>query len=191
MDNRRAPRDPDQAKPRLQDQLNTADPPTHQPRSRQSEALRAAQWLLRSRLDPRVCDDVSPRWLAAQIRGSHLLDQHHWTWNDLADQLHGYPQYTHLPRHIHNPRAWIRTRITHATPTLSPTKLRIIHHIERNSPLCRQRRQAEAERAQRAEITARRNAINNCELCDELGWLHVAADVPTARCNHDTGTGGW
>ncbi|WP_028927969.1 hypothetical protein [Pseudonocardia acaciae] len=175
VDNRRAPRGPDQR----------VCPP------HQSEAVRAAHWLLHSRLDPRICDGVSLRWLAAQIRGSHLLDRHEWTWDDLADQLHGYPEYTHLPRYVRDCRAWIRARITRATPTLSPTKLRIIHHIERRSPALRRSRQAEAEHARRADIARRRAAIGACDLCDEQGWLHVPADTPTARCNHDPSTGGW
>lgn len=39
-----------------------------------SQATQAAYWLLRFRLDPQICDDVSVRLLAAQIRGSHLID---------------------------------------------------------------------------------------------------------------------
>jgi hypothetical protein len=169
-------------------------PPTGsqtKPKARQSEALRAADWLLRSRLDPRLCDEVSLRWLAAQIRGSHLLDRHNWTWDDLADHLHGYPEHTHLPRYIRNCRRWIRARFQRAQPALSPTKLRIVQRIERTSPTLRQRRQAEAEAHRQKDIAARRAAINNCHLCDELGWLHVPAGVPTARCNHQIETSGW
>lgn len=187
VENRRAPRDPE-PRSSIEDHL-PAKPA--RPRSRQSQATQAAYWLLRSRLDPRICDDVSLRWLAAQIRGSHLLDRHHWTFEDLADQLHGYPQYTHLPYHIRDCRAWIRARITRATPHLSPTKLRTIQHIERHSPTLKRQRQAEHEQARRAEITARRTAINACHLCDEQGWLHVPPNTPTARCNHDPATGGW
>jgi hypothetical protein len=169
-------------------------PPTGsetKPKARQSEALRAADWLLRSRLDPRLCDEVSLRWLAAQIRGSHLLDRHNWTWDDLADQLHGYPEHTHLPRYIRDCRRWICARFQRAQPALSPTKLRIVQRIERTSPTLRQRRQAEAEAHHQKDIAARRAAINNCQLCDELGWLHVPAGVPTARCNHQIESSGW
>jgi hypothetical protein len=195
VENRRAPRDsdkPTQSEP--DNEEHTAGTPSQasaKPRYRQSEAARAAHWLLRSRLDPRICDDVSLRWLAAQIRGSHLLDRHEWTWDDLADQLHGYPEYAHLPHYIRNCRAWIRARLTRANPILSPGKLRIIHDIERHSPTLRRRRQAEAEQARRADIAQRRAVINACDLCDEQGWLHVPADTPTVRCNHDPTTGGW
>jgi hypothetical protein len=66
-----------------------------------------------------------------------------------------------------------------------------VQRIERTSPALRQRRQAEAEAHRQADIAARRAAINNCHLCDELGWLHVPADVPTARCNHQIESSGW
>lgn len=187
VENRRAPRDPDHpgsAEHRLPAK-------TSRPRSRQSEATNAAYWLLRSRLDPRICDDVSLRWLAAQIRGSHLLDRYDWTWDDLADQLHGYPEYTHLPHYIRNCRAWIRARITRATPHLSPTKLRLIQHVERHSPALQRQRQTEREHKRKTEIAQRRAAINACNLCDEQGWLHTPPNTPTARCNHDPATGGW
>lgn len=162
--------------------------------SPQSHAVQAAQWLLRSRLDVRVCDEVSLRWLTAQIRTSHLLDHHSWTWEDLADLIHGHPEHTHLPRHITNPRGWIRARLTAATPTLPPSKLRVIRNIERDSTLFQQRRRAAADAtaaAQRSDIAARRAAIDACPLCDELGWLHIAHDTPTSRCNHDPAAGGW
>jgi hypothetical protein len=152
--------------------------------------VRAAEWLLRSRLDPRLCEDVPVSWLATQIRAAQLLG-HHWTWQDLADQLHGYPEYTHLPRHIHNCRRWIHARLARATPALPPSKLRIIIDIERRSPLLRARHREEQERARQTEIDARWAAIHACDLCDELGWLHVARDAPTVRCNHDPTTGGW
>src|SRR4051794_25510718 len=87
-----------------------------------------------------------------------------------ADLLHGYPEYTHLPRYIRNCRAWIRARFARSTPSLSPSNLRIIQQIERTSPALKHRRQAEAEQARRAEITARRSAIDACNLCDEQGW---------------------
>jgi hypothetical protein len=187
VDNRRASRGSEPT------EVAKRDTPTKtgRPQSRQSEATRAAYWLLLSRLDPQICDGVSLRWLAAQIRGSRLLSRHEWTWEDLADQLHGYPAYTHLPRHIRDCRAWIRARISRATPTLSPTKLRIIQHVERHSPALKRRRQAEHEQARLAEITHRRAAINACALCDEQGWLHVPPATPTVRCNHDPASGGW
>lgn len=159
--------------------------------TRQSEAVRAAQWLLQSRLDPNVCDGVSVRWLAAQIRGAHLLDRHDWTWEDLADLLHGAPEHLHLPRWIRNPRGWIRARITAANPTLPPRNLRIVLDIERGSDLLRQRRQAELRAADRAEIATRRAAIDACRFCDDLGWLDLGPGAPTARCNHNPDTSGW
>lgn len=209
VDKRRAPRGPDPeqlAKPhqhRCAQTENTGDgpqlaapsqPPSHEGQpapTRQSEAVRAAQWLLRSRLDPRICDHVSVRWLASQIRGGHLLDRHDWSWEDLADQLHGYPEHAHLPYHVRDSRAWIRARIRQANPHLSPTKLRVVLDIERGSDLLRRRRREHLEAERQAEITARRDAINACPLCDEIGWLHVHRSVPTARCNHDLESGGW
>lgn len=209
VDNRRAPRDHDPKQQKLRGDVRSSSregpyndtpissaarpAPTDrdQPLTPQSEAVRAAQWLLRSRLDPRICDQVSVRWLAAQIRGTHLLDHHHWTWDDLADHLHGYPEHAHLPYHIRDCRAWIRARIRRATPTLSPTKLRIVLDIERGSDLLRRRRRAAREAERQAEITNRRAAINGCALCDEVGWIHVDSSIPTARCNHDPDSGGW
>lgn len=180
--------------------VNRADPartgpPTAgqggRPSSPQSQAVRAAQWLLGSRLDLRVCDEVSVRWLATQIRASHLLARHCWTWEDLADLIHGRPEHTHLPRHIANPRGWIRARFARATPTLPPSKLRIILQVERHSDLFRQRREADIDTAHRAAITATRTAITACELCDDLGWLHVDRYTPTTRCSHDPASCGW
>jgi len=205
---RRAPRGPDEQEfdevdrclPGAGTADSGADPVSATPTSapagdrlpaRQSEAVRAAQWLLRSRLDPDVCDGVSVRWLAAQIRGAHLLDRHDWTWEDLADLLHGAPEHLHLPRWIRNPRGWIRARITAATPTLPPRNLRIVLDIERGSDLLRQRRQAEQHEAARAEIASRRAAIGACRFCDDLGWFDLGPDAPTARCNHNPDTSGW
>lgn len=203
VDNRRASRSPDEnegcglgspARRSASDPTDTADRPPSAAGDRsspQSEAVRAAQWLLRSRLDPRICEQVSIRWLAAQIRGAHFLDRHGWTWNDLADQLHGYPEHTHLPYHIRDCRAWIRARIRRATPALPPTKLRIVLDIERGSDLLRRRRRDAREAERRADITSRRTAIDACPLCDEVGWIHVDPSIPTARCNHDPDSGGW
>lgn len=161
------------------------------PPTKQSEAVRAAQWLLGARLDPNLCDGVSTRWLAAQIRAAHLLDRHAWTWEDLADLLHGAPEHLHLPRWIRNPRGWIRARFTNATPLLPPRKLRIVLHIERNSDLLRQRRESDQRDKQRAEIVARRAAIDSCGFCNDLGWLNLGHEAPQARCSHDLSTGGW
>lgn len=163
----------------------------HQPPSRQSEAVRAAQWLLRSRLDPNLCEGVSVRWLAAQIRGAHLLDRHAWTWEDLADLLHGAPEHLHLPRWIRNPRGWVRARFTNATPLLPPRKLRIVLHIERGSALLQQRLEHDQKEKQRAEIAARRAAIADCDFCNDLGWLDLGPGAPQARCSHSPDTGGW
>ncbi len=138
---------------------------------------------------------MSLRWLAAQIRASHLLDQHGWTWEDLADLIHGHPEHTHLPRYIANPRGWIRARFASAKPTLPPSKLRVVLDIERGSTLFQQRRRDAAEAARRSDIAARRAAIDACHLCDELGWLLGWPDsdpgAPVARCNHDPASGGW
>ncbi|WP_459220447.1 helix-turn-helix domain-containing protein [Pseudonocardia sichuanensis] len=157
----------------------------------QSQAVQVAQWLLRSTLDIRLCEDVSVRWLAGQIRSSQLLDRYGWTRDDLLDLIHGQPEHPNLPRHIRNPRGWIRARLTSASPALPPSKLRHVLRIERSSEFFRGRAQAERAAEQRAEIAAQRAAIAACKLCDELGWLHVARDTPTARCNHDPSAGGW
>jgi hypothetical protein len=153
--------------------------------------VRAAAWLLRSRLDAQLCEGVSLRWLAAQIRGAHLLDRHGWSWQDLADLLHGVPEHPHLPRHVRNPRGWIRARFTAATPTLPPSSLREVLDIERRSGFFRQRRDDAPAAAMRAAAAARRAAIDACPLCDELGWLHVPDGVPVPRCTHDPTSGGW
>ncbi len=129
------------------------------------------------------------RWLAAQIRASHLLDRHGWTWEDLADLIHGRPEHTNLPRHVANPRGWIRARLTRATPTLPPSKLRVVLHVERHSDLFRQRREADVDAAHRAAVAATRAAITACGLCDDLGWLHVDRYTPTVRCSHDPDSG--
>jgi hypothetical protein len=167
-----------------------APPEGQRQRHRQSRAVRTAQRLLRSRLDVRVCENVSVHWLAGQLRTSGLLDAD-WTEQDLVDLIHGTPQYTHLPRHIHSARAWIRTRLHAATPTLPPSRLRTVQAIERSSPWFQNRHRAAAAAAQQAEITARRAAIDTCPLCNELGWLELGRDTPTARCTHDPATGGW
>ena len=159
--------------------------------TRQSEAVRAAQWLLQSRLDPALCGEVSVRWLAAQIRGSRLLSTHGWTWEDLLDLLHGTPEYAHLPRWVRSPRAWIRTRIARASPALPPTRLRLVLELEAGSDLMVRRRQAERDEARRAEIAACRAAIAACDCCNDQGWLDLGPDGPQVRCGHTPETGGW
>lgn len=149
------------------------------PKTRQSEAVRAAEWLLRSRLHPMVCDGVSVRWLAGIIRGSRLLAEWHWTWNDLADLIHGVPEHPHLPRYIHNPRGWIKARFKRSTGVLPPSKLKIIRQLD------------SGERARQADGAAKRAAIDHCPLCDEHGWLDTGPTAPDVRCNHDPETGGW
>jgi hypothetical protein len=158
---------------------------------RQSEAVRVAAWLLRSRLDAQLCEGVSLRWLAAQIRGAHLLDRHGWSWDDLADLLHGAPEHPHLPRHVRNPRGWIRARFAGATPTLPPSSLRQVLDIERRSGFFRQRRAETSTASASTAAAARRAAIDACPLCDELGWLHVPDGVPVPRCTHDPTSAGW
>jgi biotin operon repressor len=172
----------------------TAPPEGHQQGHRQSRAVRTAQRLLRSRLDVRVCENVSVHWLAGQLRANRLLDRlldAGWTEQDLVDLLHGAPQYTHLPRHIRSARAWIHTRLHAATPTLPPSRLRTLAAIERSSPWFQNRHRAAGAAARQTEITARRTAIDTCPLCNELGWLELGHDTPTARCTHDPATGGW
>jgi hypothetical protein len=161
---------------------------------RQGEPVRAAQWLLNSRLHPDLCIGVSQRWLAALIRSSRLLSDHEWSWDDLADLLHGVPDYPNLPRWIRNPRGWIRARFGRANAHLSPTKLAFIQQIERTSPHLQRRRAAEAAATRRDEIAALRAAIDACPYCDELGWHdadHTGHSPELRRCNHDGETGGW
>jgi hypothetical protein len=55
----------------------------------------------------------------------------------------------------------------------------------------RERNRQNLDQAHQAEIATRRDAINACDLCDELGWLHLPRGVPTARCTHDATTSGW
>ncbi len=145
---------------------------------------------LRSRLDVRVCQDVSVHWLAGQLRASGLIEAG-WTEPDLVDLLYDTPEYTHLPRHVRNARGWIRARLRGATPTLPPNRLREVQAIERSSPWFQNRAHAAAAAAQHAKLTARRATINACPLCDELGWLHVDHNTPTTHCTHDPTTDGW
>jgi hypothetical protein len=164
------------------------------PKARQSEAVRAAEWLLRSRLHPVLCEGISVRWLAAVIRGSRLLADWAWTWEDLADLIHGEPEYAQLPRWIRNPPGWIRARFRHAVGYLSPTKRKIIRNIERGSTAFEQRRQAELAEARRTLIRSTRTAIDACSLCDQLGWASADPSDPTApsiKCTHNPETGGW
>lgn len=188
------------------------------PKAQQSEAVRAAEWLLRSRLHPVLCDDVSVRWLASLIRGSRLLSEWLWTWDDLADLIHGVPEYPHLPYDIRNSPGWIKARFKRAIPQLPPAALRqrlgepdtdrvlLLEHArlvgapERILTLIAsddetsQHHRDEAERARLADGVAKRAAIDDCPLCDEHGWLTTDPTDPTApdaRCNHDLSTGGW
>lgn len=190
----------------------TPPPKANHPKVWQSEAVRAAEWLLRSRLHPDLCVDVSAHWLAGLIRGSGLLSTWDMTygdanerdaawnfevppaWNELADQIHGVPEYTNLPRSIRNPRGWIKARFARADTHTPPSKSKILRRIEATSPALQQRRQAEIDHARHTEITTLRAAIDGCPLCDEIGWL--AADptdpnAPVVKCNHDPDTGGW
>lgn len=160
------------------------------PRHRQSRAVTTAQRLLQYRLHVTVRDGVSVSWLADQIRASKLLDAD-WSDQDLADLIHGTPEYTHLPRHIRDPRAWIRARLQRANPALPPSQLRTITAIERGSPWFKARRAADAAAALRAAAAARQAAIDACDLCDEHGWLHLPRGVPEVHCNHDHTTSGW
>jgi hypothetical protein len=160
--------------------------------SRRSRAARAAEWLLRSRLDPRLCEGVSMRYLASLIRGSHLIDRHEWTPEDIADLLHGVGEYAHLPRYVHDPRAWMRARFSRAEPALPPRRLQLVERLERRSRLFgERRRRGDHEPSSRPDFGRRAVAIAGCSMCDELGWLHVADGTPTVRCSHDPDTGGW
>lgn len=190
----------------------TLPPKADHPKVRQSEAVRAAEWLLQSRLHPDLCDDVSVHWLASLIRGSQLLSAWDMTygdanerdaawnfevppaWNELADQIHGVPEYTNLPRFIRNPRGWIKARFARADAQTPPSKSKILQRIEAASPALQQRRQAKIDQTRQAEITTLRAAIDGCPLCDEIGWLAADPTDPTApvvKCTHDADTGGW
>ncbi|WP_410570530.1 hypothetical protein [Amycolatopsis sp. cmx-4-61] len=183
-------------------------------RANQSEAVRAADWLLRSRLHPDLCVAVSCRWLTNVIQASGLLSAWNTTfgdaqadlldaewshevptaWNEIADLIHGVPDYPHLPRFIRNAPGWIKARFARADPHIPPSKAKIIRRIESTSPTLQQRRQATIEASRQAEISARRAAIEDCQLCDEYGFFAVdPADpnAPLAKCNHDPGTSGW
>lgn len=180
-------------------------------KARQSEAWRAAEWLIGSRLHPDLCEDVSVRWLAAVIRGSKLLtvwgekayygkaapvdpDWHAVpdAWNELADLIEGMPEYAHLPHHIRNPRKWIRRRIRNADPLLPPSKLKIMRPAKAGLSQAETDRVAAALR--RAKGRSLRDAIAACPICDEHGWFHADprdATAPDIRCNHNPATGGW
>ncbi|GAA2822666.1 hypothetical protein GCM10010470_67080 [Saccharopolyspora taberi] len=198
VDNRRAPRGSDKKGlssiengPELPAEAKTQGSATDARRKRPSRAQRAAERLLRGLLRPEVSDGVSIRWLTARLRGSKLLD-YGWTEQDLADQIHGLLEYRHLPRHIHNSRAWISARLAKATPELPPSKQQAIRAVEvAAADERRAARETAALRERREEIAARRAAIDACDLCDELGWLPVPDGVPVPKCNHDPDTGGW
>lgn len=182
------------------------------PKQPQSEAVQAAEWLLRSRLHPDLCIDVSVRWLAGVIRGSRLLTAWDVTygdadvrdaawnvgvpvaWNELADLIHGVPEYPHLPRFVRDPRGWIKARFSRADTHTPPSKAKIIRRIEAASSTLQERRQTEVEFVRQSEIATRRTAIAACVLCDEYGFFSADPTDPTApvvRCNHDLATSGW
>lgn len=196
----------------------TAPPEGDHTKAQQSEAVRAAEWLIRSRLHPVLCDGLSVRWLAGLIRGSRLLSHWRWSWDDLADLIHGVPEHPHLPRHIANPRGWIKARFKRAIGALPPAALRqrlndpdtdraLLHEYAQlvgaperilkliiRDEATDQRRHEQAEQARLAEGAALRAARQACPLCDEGGWLAADPTDPTApviRCNHDPETGGW
>lgn len=184
------------------------------PKARQSEAVRAAEWLLGSRLHPDLCIGVSRRWLTSVIRGSGLLTAWNVTygaaqadlpggarnfavpaaWHELADLIHGVPEYANLPRFIRNPPGWIKARFARANVHIPPSKSKLIRQIEAGSPTLQARSQTKLDIAQQAEIAARRAAIRSCELCDEYGFFPVDPTDPTTpdiKCEHTPETGGW
>jgi hypothetical protein len=150
-------------------------------------ASRIARWLLRSSLDPRLCDGVDEHWLAKIIEASGLLAYPEWDAYELRDQLHGEPEYARLPYHVRDARGWIKARLKAAVAALPP----------------RQRRSTQQTEPETADLAAghthtiaaaalrRRAAINACALCDENGLLDLGGDAPLVRCNHDPHTGGW
>jgi DNA-binding XRE family transcriptional regulator len=146
-----------------------------------------ARWLLRSSLDPRLCDHVDERWLAKVIEASGLLTHSEWDAYELRDQLHGEPEYARLPYHIRDCRGWIKARLTAAVPLLPPRHRRRTQETqleEAAEPI-------KAPHTTAAAAVRRRAAINACELCDENGLLDLGGDAPLVRCNHDIDTGGW
>lgn len=168
------------------------------PRARQSEARRAAEWLLRARLDPRVSAGVPAGWLATQLRASRLLSTHGWSWDDVADLLHGAPDFPHLPRSIRTPRAWIRARLQRATPTLPPRRLaegswtaflrdRAAVALPSSSTdvAGAGRDGAAVDAAARAQAMAIAAAIAACGLCDHHGWRSYGPGLPDVVCSHD------
>ena len=171
------------------------------PSRRASRAVRTAEALLSGSLDRRVSRGVSVRWLAARIAGSGLLDRG-WSVGDFADQIHGVPDYPKLPRAVHNPRAWIHTRLLGAGPLLPP-RPRIGPRIDDAHAEARKRR-AEVdgcslcddngitEGAGGVQRCRHDPQVSGCSLCDAAGWLSIAdAEVDAVRCNHDHETGGW
>ena len=157
-----------------------------------------ARWLARSALDPRLVagQDLEQlqRWLRAMLTATGLLACDGWDGHEVRELLHGRPIYPNLPYDIASPKAFLRSRFQDAQPLLPPTSLAEIHRLERGSRYHREHRLGVYSPADphRVEMTARRIAIEACELCDEQGWIDdLGPDVPVVRCNHDPATDGW
>ena len=157
-----------------------------------SEARLCAQWLLRKKLDAVLCEGLDREFenrLTSIIAGSGLL-RHGWTWKDLRDEIHGFPENKHLPRWIRDPCGWIIAAFARADPERPPSlrwRERELKKIESGSRWFAEN----AARPLEAERAARRDAIDKCELCDHSGLLDLGDDVPVTRCNHDPHSGGW
>lgn len=161
------------------------------PRRRKSQAELAAEWLLTRRLDPRVSTDVPVWWLAARLREKRLLDRYHWTWDDLADLLHGVPDFPHLPRSIRNPRGWIRARLATATATLPPSKLddsswaTFLRERHPQPPDPGENATAETvAAAERIWAITRKTVSDNCRFCHGEGYRSFGPGLPYVVCMH-------
>lgn len=131
-------------------------------------------------------------------RRTPLLDRHDWTWEDLADLLHGTPpEHLHLPPPLdptQPPRLDPRPHHRRHPPPSHHATYASCCNIERGSDLLRQQRETEQHDAARAEIAARRAAIDTRRVLQRARLVRPRrrrTDSPQVRCSHDPDTGGW
>jgi hypothetical protein len=198
--------------PRGRDRASGSSPEVSSQRvTRRSIAQRTAQVLLEGPVDgwceenvklpSKLRGGVARSWLAGQIRPLTLAG---WTPLEIAWHLITCGgRYALLPQDVPNPRAFIRTSLRRANPRIRPAVKWAADDAEREAHVHAARMAAAVTKAvatrgygrqleRRACGGAKREAILQCDLCDEYGWLPVLdASVDAVRCSHDPATGGW